>query len=46
MKKDGVQIVTGTLLTNVMNAIGPIAFREKVFPIVDSDAYAAQCEAN
>ena len=31
VKKDRVQIVTGTLFTNVMNAIGPIAFREKVF---------------
>lgn len=31
VKKDRVQIVTGTLFTNVMNAVGPIAFREKVF---------------
>jgi len=31
VKKDRVHIVTGTLFTNVMNAIAPIAFREKVF---------------
>jgi branched-chain amino acid transport system substrate-binding protein len=31
IKKDRVQIVTGTLFTNVMNAVAPIAFREKVF---------------
>lgn len=31
VKKDQVQIVTGTLFTNVMNAIAPVAFREKVF---------------
>jgi len=30
-KRDRVHIVTGTLFTNVMNAVGPIAFREKVF---------------
>lgn len=30
VKKDRVQIVTGTLFTNVMNAVGPIAFREGV----------------
>jgi branched-chain amino acid transport system substrate-binding protein len=31
VKKDRVQIVTGTLFTNVMNAVAPIAFRDKVF---------------
>lgn len=30
-KRDRVHIVTGTLFTNVMNAIGPLAFRDKVF---------------
>lgn len=30
-KKDRVHIVTGTLFTNVMNAVAPMAFRDKVF---------------
>lgn len=31
VKRDRVQLVTGVLFTNVMNAIAPVAFKEKVF---------------